>query len=370
MTLYDILGINKKSSIEEIKKQYKLLALKYHPDRNKNTEEKFKEITKAYDILGNPDKKKFYDSMGSKLKNTNIESIFELLNKMFQQENNIPKVTGIVKMTTQELYHNNIKKVLIKRWEQCEKCNCYGTYDGHRHQCSKCDGHGEIMLGAVLNDDSAKFKTKMCKKCNGSGIDKNVKLCKKCNGSTCIEVDYELDVPIPAGAYDGYVVIIENEGNYIPKDERLDKKQKTNVEIYIEEIESEKFIRYFSIEHNDNVINDKANIAFNINISFIESICGFKKNIEHISGETIEIINKNMLLNGDYIVYKNKGMPKINTDNENENTYGDLFIRINIERPELSFGNKMKIWQILQGTSYPDVIKEQQTESLIILDDY
>ena len=374
MTLYDILGVKKKASMTEIKKAYRILAKKYHPDSHRdskdskdnkdNYEEKFKEITKAYEILGDQEKRTFYDTMGSKLKNTDVESVFQMLNGMFERENNIPSIVSFVEITTKELYRDCVRTINIKRWEQCSKCDGFGTYDKKTHPCPKCDGHGEIMLGAEIDGDKSRFKTKICKKCNGKCIDPSVKLCKKCEGHTCIEVEHELCVNIPAGSYDGYVVIIENEGNYIPKDERLNPKTtKTNVHVNIKEIEDSVFMRNFILENIDK--NNQYNIACDIKISFIESICGFKKEIEHISGNKLEIINKKSVYSGDYLVYKNKGMPHINSD-----LYGDLFIRIDIERVELPFGKKMKLWQILEGTPYPDVVKENQTEYLIRFDEY
>jgi molecular chaperone DnaJ len=369
MTLYDILGVKKKASIQEIKKAYRRLAKKYHPDNNKNNEEenydsKFKEVTKAYEIIGDVDKRTFYDAMGKKLKNTDIDSVFKMLNGMFERENNIPNIISFVEITTKELYYGVCRNITIKRWEQCLECDGHGTYDKQTHPCPKCDGHGEIMLGATVDGNESKFKTKMCKRCNGKCIDPSIKLCNKCGGNTCTETDYELNVDIPAGAYDGYIIVVENEGNFIPKDERLNsKKTKTNVEVCVKEIEDPLFMRNFILENVDK--NNQYNVACDIKISFIESICGFKKEIPHVSGDSLEIVNKKMVFSGDYLVYKNKGMPYINSD-----LYGDLFIRIDIERNELSFGKKMKIWQVLEETPYPDIAKEIQTERLIRFDEY
>lgn len=369
MTLYDILGVKKKSTDSEIRKAYRKLAVKYHPDRNKDNpdaEEKFKEITKAYEILGDLDKRQYYDNIGKKLKGTDLESVFEMLNSMFERQNSIPKVVATVEMTTRELYSEQEKTIIIKRWEQCKKCDGNGTKDCEEHLCKKCDGHGEIMKGATVdgNNGNADFKTKLCKKCKGRGIDPSVKLCKKCNGDRCMEVEYKLKVTVPAGAYGGYVVTVKNKGNYIPKDERLNpKKTKTDVDIHIKEMEDELFMRGFILENATK--SSPADLAYDITVTFSEALCGFKKEIEHLSGECFDIVNKKQVMIGDYLVYKGKGMPVVDTD-----LYGNLFIRINMDPPKLSYGDRMKIWQILEGTPYPYVAKVAQTESLVRYDEY
>jgi DnaJ homolog subfamily A member 2 len=359
MKLYELLGVDIDASNSEIKKAYKKLALKYHPDKNINKDNKehelnFNRIKKAYNILIDTDKRELYDQLGDNNENIDINEIFK---DLCESNNDVPDVDILIELSLKDLYHGCSIKRHVERYNICSKCNGKGTRDGLDHSCIVCNGEGTIIT------ESKEYKP--CKDCNNTGIDKNTTLCKECKGFTYYKEKIELHVEIPAGAYMGYTVTIENKGNEIPtnKINKNNTVNRTNVNFIVDEIKDVNYKRglvFPSINRSE-----QADLMYNLNITLEESICGFKKTIKHISGKSLDIIYKNHILHGEYIVYKNKGMPKINSD-----IYGDLFIKIIIKKQEIDLAVKNRIYQLLTGKGYSQISLLEQTDNLEHFDNY
>jgi len=183
---YDILGISKTASIEDIKKAYRKLAMQYHPDRNrgnKAAEEKFKEINEAYDTLSNPSKKKIYDLNKSKYGNINFTVDFsDFFNSNW---------TDIFHRTYQKKHIRPRKgsNILTEIW---------------------------VSLKEIIYDVKTRItiaKLVPCKKCNQTGRIENNKYCPDCNGFKNIKTNVTLNLKIPAGIFHGAVLRLEGQGN-------------------------------------------------------------------------------------------------------------------------------------------------------------
>ena len=317
MKLYNLLGLDKEASFTEIKKAYKKLAVKYHPDKNGD---KFTEIKKAYNVLINPDKRELYDKLGDSNDEIDINEIFKDLCK---SQHNIPDVDVFIKVSLKELYYGTMIKHTVERYNICNECNGRENYDE---------------------------------------LD-NTELCTECKGTTCYKEQIELDIDIPIGAYVGYTIVIENEGNEIPTNKINNTVSRSNINFIIDEIQDTNYKRglVFPSLNREN----KADLLYNLEITFVESICGFKRTIKHVSGKLLNMVYKKHVLNGEYIVYKNKGMPEIDSD-----SYGDLFIKINIKKQDIDLSVKNRIYQLLTGKGYSQISLLNESNNLEHFDDY
>lgn len=365
MKLYEILEISEDATLDDIKTSYKKLALLYHPDKNKDkdAEVKFSDISKAYNILKDSEKRALYDKLGDQYKNDDVNDPFSIFKEMYESMDKVPNVEVMVELSTEDLYYGCSVDKSFERYSLCKKCRGKGTYDGYEHPCKKCKGNGSILM-ELDDSDEDDFVPVMCEECEGNGIDTNVKLCKKCKGDTCYKEETTLNVKIPAGACMGYVVTVDNEGNEIPRIER-DKKsdRRSGVNFVVDEIKDDKFKRGLIFPSLNR--SSKADLMYELNISFPESICGFSRDINHISGKKLTIVYKETVLNGEYIVLKNKGMPVPNTK-----MYGDLFIKIKVDRPLLDKSTSNRMWQILTKEPYSKITALSSTKNLMHFDEF
>lgn len=240
---YEVLGLEKGASEDEIKKAYRKMAMKYHPDRNqgdKNAEEHFKEVNEAYSVLGDPEKKSKYDRFGHAGVDPNagfggaggfdaggfggFEDIFDMFGGMFgggggrgfsQQRNNGPQrgrdMQHAMSITFDEAVKGAKKKVRLNKFAQCERCGGSGAEPGSsKATCPKCGGSGEVHT--QQRTAFGVFQSVApCDRCNGTGeiIEKP---CSECHGAGRIKKPVTLSITIPAGVDDGSVITLRGQG--------------------------------------------------------------------------------------------------------------------------------------------------------------
>jgi DnaJ-class molecular chaperone len=369
--LYGILGLTKEASQEEIKKAYRKLAVKWHPDKNLDnkteSENKFKDISEAYEILSNTEKKKIYDQHGYEgLKNQGFEQPdFEHMNDIFsqifggmggffnnknnQEQEEREEITVEYNVNIEDLYTGKKNcKINIPLSKPCEKCNKTGCKEKKEHRCHACNGRG-IVLKQIRTGPFIQQIQEHCGHCNKTGIDKKAELCDVCNGKKNIRENTEITFDIPAGAYNNYSIKIKN----------------MRIKIYIKEINNTNFKRMFVI--NGNQQPNPADLLYEMHISLAESICGFEKNINFINGKDINVVSEKIIKHGDIMVLPNKGMPYVNGDNE----YGDIYVALIIDYPnEISKQTKNKIWQLLTNTSYNLLSNDKKYIEMVSIDNY
>lgn len=238
---YEILGIDKNASSEDIKRAYRRLALKYHPDRNpadkKEAEEKFKEISEAYAVLSDPQKRAQYDQFGHAgidsrytyediFRGADFSSIFEDLGiggsifedifegfGLFGSTRRTRRRRGSdlqydLEISFEEAAFGTTKDFIIPRHEICTACKGEGAAPGHgRVKCPKCGGTGQISTSHGFGF----FFSRTCERCEGEGaiIEKP---CQKCKGTGRVVVERKINVKIPAGIESGMRLRISGEG--------------------------------------------------------------------------------------------------------------------------------------------------------------
>ncbi len=242
---YEVLGVEKSASADEIKKAYRKMAIKYHPDKNpgdKEAEEKFKEAAEAYDVLSNPDKKQRYDQFGHagvggaagggfNAGGFSMDDIFSQFGDIFGgrfgggfggfggfgggRSSRVQRGSDIrirVKLSLKEIVHGVEKKVRINKMVQCSECHGKGAAsEADIKTCETCHGTGVVtkvvqtMFGQMQSQGT-------CPSCNGEGK-KITKPCSKCSGTGLVKDSEEITFKIPAGVAQGMQLTVQGKGN-------------------------------------------------------------------------------------------------------------------------------------------------------------
>lgn len=248
---YEVLGVERSASLDEIKKAYRKLAMKFHPDKNKGdsvAEEKFKEATEAYEVLRDEKKRKMYDQFGHAgvsgsggysegfgrgaytdfsdiFQGTTFEDLFENIfsglggfgmggRSSSGQRSGMRRGSDLrynLEVTLEDVYHGKEIKIQIPRDEHCEKCNGSGSADGKVEVCSHCGGTGQIRKSSGFFSIAS-----TCGACGGTGsMIKNQ--CPQCYGSGLVSKKRTISIRIPRGIETGTRLKVTGEGEAGPK---------------------------------------------------------------------------------------------------------------------------------------------------------
>ncbi len=325
---YQILEVDKNVDEKTLKKKYRQLSKKYHPDVNPNNpeaEEKFKEVAKAYEVLSDTEKKQKYDMFGDENGGggnpfgggVDMDDIFSsFFGGRQQRRQRVRKGSDIrisLKLNIDEIFEGVYKKIKYRRNENCVECKSTG---GKTTTCKQCDGKGHINhiqntpIGRVQN-------TIQCHSCTGRGsiiIDP----CKVCSGKAYVSKEETLEFNIPAGLSDGETLILREKGNSIPNGINGD------LNIQIIEIPHEKFKR------------SGLDIHQRVYLTYKELVLGTPKEIETLDGK-IRIKVKPETEVGHILRVSKKGLKR-------EGRIGDMMIEVWLEIPKnLNEEEKLKI---------------------------
>lgn len=350
---YKILGVDKSASADEIKRAYKKVAIKYHPDRNpgnKEAEDKFKKAAEAYDVLRDPDKRARYDQFGAAGVDGNggfggfggqgmdLNDIFTHFGDIFgdmgfggfggfggNRRQGRPQYKGgdlrlKVKLTLQEIATGVTKKFKVRKQVTCSSCHGNGCEDGHQPEtCPTCHGSGYVIrsqrsiLGMVQTQQP-------CPDCNGAGTIIKHK-CKQCGGEGVVNGEEIVEIQIPAGVAEGMVVNVPGKGHAakrggIPGD----------IQVLIEE------------EAHPELIRDENDLIYNLLLTVPQATLGDSVEIPTIDGQArIKIAPGTQP--GTALRLRGKGLPAVQGYGYGT---GDIVVNISIYIPEtLSNEEKM-----------------------------
>jgi len=340
---YEILSVTKTSTVEEIKTSYRKLAMKHHPDKNPGdleSEEKFKELAEAYEILSDPAKKQRYDQFGHQGVNgaggfqgfDNINDIFSHFGDIFgggnkgggsifdeffgggargsrSQNNDGSDLKISLKLTLEEIAEGIEKTIKVKKYKNCVKCSGSGAKAGSGHtKCSNCNGSGEIrqvsrsMFGQFVN-------VTMCQTCNGEGRIIKEK-CDECHGEGRVKSESTIKINVPAGVQEGNYIPLRGQGNVGPRG-----GSPGDLLVFIEE---EKH-KYFEREED--------HIYYELEVSIVDAIIGAEVVVPTLNGKAKLTIEPGTH-SGKLLKMKNKGIKSLNGHGR-----GDQIIRVNIHIP-------------------------------------
>lgn len=330
---YQILGVNKNSTDEEIKKSYRKLALQYHPDKNQgnpDAESKFKEIAEAYEVLSNAEKRRNYD-MGGRSQffqsaGSNPFSHFagsDIWSDIFAKKNFSHKkgqnLFVNIPLTLKEMYTGTKRTIRIKKYKKCEPCTGNGSLDGKSFQtCTNCKGTGQFQH--TRYQQFAQISTTVqCNQCNGTGK-MILEVCEKCFGRGANIFEEELDVDIPAGTLPGMQLGVNGKGNEEPG-----ATIPGDLLINIKEVPDPIFERQGT---NVKVIKE---------ISFFDACIGTKIEVKLPLGETVSLLVEPGTTHGTMLQLQGKGLYEFSIGSK-----GDFLVEIRIKVPRIVDQNEIE----------------------------
>jgi molecular chaperone DnaJ len=350
---YDILAVSKGASDDEIKKAYRKLAIKYHPDKNpddKAAEDKFKEAAEAYEILSNPEKRQRYNQYGHAGVGgasggggghygggMNMDDIFSNFGDIFggggfgggQRSGGGRRVMRgsnlriKVKLNLSEVAKGVEKKLKVNKFVSCKTCKGSGAKSGQFDTCKSCNGHGvqtrtqQTFLGAMQTQVT-------CSTCNGEG--KIVKdKCNTCHGDGIVREEEVLSVNIPAGVAEGMQLSVSGKGNAAPRG-----GINGDLLVVIEEEEHELLKR------------DGSNLFYDSYVNFADAALGTSIEIPTVDAK-VKIKIEPGTQSGKVLRLKGKGLPDINSYG-----HGDLLVNINVWTPQNLSSEEKKILENLK----------------------
>lgn len=358
---YEVLGVDKNASEDEIKKAYRKIAIKYHPDRNPDdpkAEEKFKEAAEAYSVLNDAQKRQQYDQFGfdgpgggfggfGDGAGFSMDDIFSMFGDVFGGgagfggfgggSRQAPRYRGAdlrlkVKLSLQEVATGVTKKFKVRKDVVCNHCHGTGAEGGNSSEtCPNCHGSGvevrtqQSIFGMMQTQTT-------CHVCGGEGkVIKNK--CSHCHGDGVVKGEEVVEINIPAGVAEGMVVNVPGKGNAGKRNGITG-----NIQVYIEE------------EDNDTFIRDGQNVIYNLLLDFPTAVLGGQVDIPTIDGTIVKIKIEPGTQPGKTLRLRGKGLPAVQGYG---NGTGDLIVQISIYVPkELSKSEKEAIEEFSKSDNF------------------
>ena len=340
---YEVLGVDKSASANDIKKAYRRLAMQYHPDKNpgnKEAEEKFKEAAEAYSVLSDADKKARYDQYGHAGmdgaggfggfggQGMDINDIFSMFGDIFgggfggggfggfggggSQQASRYRGTDLrvkVKLNLQEISEGTTKKFKLKKYVTCPHCNGSGAEGNAMETCPECNGTGRTVRTVrtpfgIMNSET------VCNRCGGEGkIIKNK--CRHCNGDGIVMGEEVIEVQIPAGVAEGMQLSMRGKGNAAKRNGIAG-----NLLIQIEE------------EKHPLLIRDEKDLIYNLLLDIPTATLGGTVEIPTIK-DNVKLTIEPGTQPGKALRLRGKGLPMLN-----EYGRGDIIVNVSVYIPE------------------------------------
>ncbi len=362
---YEILGVSKTASADEIKKAYRKVAMQYHPDRNpgnKEAEEKFKEAAEAYEILSDTDKKSQYDRYGHAGvsgngrggfgggQNMNMDDIFSQFGDIFGDDvfgsffgggqrrgGGGGRTRGVrgsnlrvrIKLNYEEIAKGASKTIKVKKYVGCNTCGGTGAKDKSSMQtCGTCGGSGQVRR--VQNTFLGQMQTvTTCPTCNGEGSTIAHK-CTACKGEGRVYGEENITIEIPAGVQEGMQLNVSGKGNMGERG-----GAPGDLIVLIEE------------EAHAHLHRDGLNVAYDLHISFPDAVFGIQAEVPTIDGRA-KIKIPPGTQSGKVFRLKGKGFPAVQSYEK-----GDQLIYVNVWTPQhLTSEEKAMLEKLQQGQNF------------------
>ncbi len=356
---YEILGVGKSASADEVKKAYRKVAMQYHPDRNpgdKAAEDKFKEAAEAYEVLSDADKKAQYDRFGHAGvsgagrggHSANMDDIFSQFGDIFGEDvfgtffgaggrgrSGGGRSHGIkgsnlrikLKLSYEEIAKGTNKSVKVKKYVSCNTCSGSGAKDkGSVQTCGACGGSGQVRK--VTNTFLGQMQTvTTCSTCNGEGTTVTAK-CNTCKGEGRVYGEETVSIDIPAGVQEGMQLSMSGKGN-------AGERGGSNGDLII----------LIEEEAHPHLHRDGLNVAYDLYITFPDAVFGTNVEVPTIDGRA-KIKIPAGTQSGKIFRLKGKGFPAVNSYEK-----GDQLIQVNVWTPQSLSSEEKAIMEKMNTSS-------------------
>ncbi|VEL16975.1 unnamed protein product [Protopolystoma xenopodis] len=359
---YDLLGVSPDASDQELKKAYRKLALKYHPDKNPDAGDRFKEISRAFEVLSDPKKRRIYDEGGEEsLKEGgggesgfhNPMDIFEMffgggMGRSRGPQKGRDSVTQL-QVSLSEMYNGSVRKLAVTKRVICPKCDGKGGKPGAIQQCRDCRGTGVQSRVRQLGPGFIQEVQSTCSACRGERvvIDEKNK-CKSCDGKKVISSKKQLEVHIDKGMTDGQNIRFAGEGDQEPGIEPGD------IVITLDEQPHESFVRR------------DMDLILELKISLSESLCGLERTIKTLDNRVLVIrtMPGDVIHTPSFRCLEDEGMPRYKNPFEK----GRLVIQFTVQFPPNDFLSQTKLSilrELLPSPLQVDVVPDDAEECVL-----
>lgn len=357
---YEVLGVSKSASPEEIKKAYRKKAIQYHPDKNpdnKEAEEKFKEAAEAYEVLSNPEKKQRYDQFGHagvggaggrggfSQHDMSMDDIFSMFGDIFggsgfgggfggfggssrggggRRVHRGSDLRVKVTLSLKDIANGVEKKIKLKKYKACDTCNGTGAQGGNDYTtCSTCRGSGHVTR--VTNTLLGQMQTTAtCPSCNGEGqIIKNK--CTACHGEGVVRDEEVVTIKIPAGVGEGMQLNVSGKGN-------AGRRGGMNGDLLV----------IIAEENHPDLIRDGNNLIYNLFLSLPDFALGTTAEIPTVESK-VKVKIEAGTQPEKILRLRGKGLPDVNGYGK-----GDLLVRIHAWAPKKISAEERKLLEKLQ----------------------
>jgi len=367
---YEVLGVTKGATEKELKKAYRKLAIKHHPDKNpddKNAEAKFKEAAEAYEVLNDSNKRARYDQYGhAGLEGggfggggfggggMNMDDIFSQFGDIFgsafgggggfggsrggRRRSRGSNLRVRVKLTLEEIANGVEKKIKIQKNVGCDDCNATGAENGNLSTCRQCNGSGQTVQ--IVNTPLGRMQTSStCNACGGQG-ETAASACGTCTGQGVVKKAEEVSINIPAGVEDGMQLSVSGKGNIAPRGGIAG-----DLIVVIEEIAHESLKR------------DGKNLHFDLYIGYADAVLGCNPEIQTISSK-VKIKLDAGIQSGKILRLRGKGLPSVDRYGT-----GDLLVHVNVWTPQELTKDQKEFFESNrdQGSFQPDPDKNNKS---------
>ncbi|KAL2312247.1 Mitochondrial protein import protein mas5 [Schizosaccharomyces pombe] len=328
--LYEVLNVDVTASQAELKKAYRKLALKYHPDKNPNAGDKFKEISRAYEILADEEKRATYDRFGEEgLQGGGADggmSADDLFASFFgggMFGGGMPRgprkgkdLVHTIKVTLEDLYRGKTTKLALQKKVICPKCSGRGGKEGSVKSCASCNGSGVKFITRAMGPMIQRMQM-TCPDCNGAGETiRDEDRCKECDGAKVISQRKIITVHVEKGMHNGQKIVFKEEGEQAPGIIPGD------VIFVIDQKEHPRFKR--SGDH----------LFYEAHVDLLTALAGGQIVVEHLDDRwlTIPIIPGECIRPNELKVLPGQGMLS-----QRHHQPGNLYIRFHVDFPEPNF---------------------------------
>ncbi|CAJ0571912.1 unnamed protein product, partial [Mesorhabditis spiculigera] len=341
--LYDVLGVEPSCTESDLKKAYRKLALKYHPDKNPNEGERFKKISQAYEILSDKEKREVYDRHGEEgLQGGGGgggHNPMDIFNMFFgggggRGRREAPRVHPTVyqlSCTLEQLYNGCTRKLKISRNILCKGCEGYGGPKSAVKQCSECNGRGVVIRMHQLAPGFVQQSQQTCRTCDGAGeIIPAKDRCTKCKGEKKSKDEKIFEVHVEKGMKDGEKIVFKGEGDQEPGLPAGD------VIIVLDEKEHQSYVRKGN------------NLIMSFELQLVEALCGCSRNIKTLDDRILHfnLLPGEVITHSELRVIHNEGMPT----HRDPFVKGDLILQFSVEFPKkLEEKSRRLIAEMLPG---------------------